>query len=54
VLRPKRYRLSLNSLFNGLRTMHSRELILAAIGIIVQMLVTTGLGTHLSHFMIEV
>ncbi len=57
VLRPKRYRPSFESLLNGLRdgalAGAQLGLILAAIGIIVQMLVTTGLGTLFGRLMID-
>jgi TRAP-type uncharacterized transport system fused permease subunit len=56
-LRPRRYRLSLKGLSDGLRdgalAGAQLGLILAAIGIIVQMMVTTGLGTQLGRLMIE-
>ncbi len=57
-LRPKEYRPSLRALLEGLRdgALAGAQLaiILAAIGVIVQMLVTTGLGTLFGRLMIDV
>lgn len=56
-LRPSRYRPSLSALVNGIRNGvvagAQLALILAAIGAIVQVLVTTGLGTEFSRLMIN-
>jgi len=58
VLRPKAYRPAISSLFGGIRegALAGAKLtvILSAIGIIVQMLVTTGAGLSLGRLMIEV
>jgi len=55
-VRPKQYRPSGRALLNGLRegvlAGAQLALILAAIGVIVQVLVTTGLGTELARLMI--
>lgn len=57
-LRPKRFRPSVRRIVHGLRdgALAGAQLavILAAIGVIVQMLVTTGLGTLFSDLMIRV
>lgn len=57
VLRPRRYRPSFKNLLLGLRdgalAAAQLAIILAAIGVIVQMLVTTGLGTLFSRLMID-
>ncbi|MEW5710435.1 MAG: TRAP transporter fused permease subunit [Pseudomonadota bacterium] len=57
LLRPKKYRPSIKGIVLGLRNgaLAGAQLaiILAAIGVIVQMLVTTGLGTLFSRLMID-
>lgn len=57
-LRPRRYRPSLKSIVEGFRdgALAGAQLavILAAIGIVVQMLLTTGLGTLFGRLMIDV
>ncbi|MBA3570587.1 MAG: TRAP transporter fused permease subunit [Pyrinomonadaceae bacterium] len=58
ILRPKKYRPSikgvLTGLVNGALAGAQLAMILAAIGVVVQMLVTTGLGTLFSQLMIGV
>ena len=57
LLRPRRYRMSVRGLLMGFRggALAGAQLavILAGIGVIVQMLVTTGLGTLFARLMIE-